>query len=100
MFKPIFEKAAERRPEHTFAKLDTMVEEKLTSTLGISHIPTLMLYREGVLLFKQEGNFDEARLEDIVAQAEALDMNAVRADIEAARAAEAECGDSNEDRET
>ena len=79
---PIYEKVAERHPQHTFAKLDTLGEVELTSTLEIEHVPTLMLYRDGILLFKQPGNFDEARLEDVIAQAEALDMDMVRADIE------------------
>ena len=80
---PIYAKVAERKSEHTFAKLDTMSETELTSSLDIVHVPTLILYRDGILLFKQTGNFDEARLEDIIAQAEALDMDAVRAEIEA-----------------
>jgi len=80
---PIYAKVACRHPEHTFAKLDTLAEDELTSALEILHVPTLLLYRDGILLFKQPGNFDEARLEDIISQAEALDMDAVRADIAA-----------------
>ena len=82
---PIYAKVAERYPQHTFAKLDTLVEDELTSTLVIAHIPTLLLYRDGILLFNQAGNFDEPRLEDIISQAEALDMDMVRAEIERER---------------
>ena len=85
---PIFSMVAERHPQHTFAKLDTLADDDLASTLGIVNVPTLMLYRDGILLFKQAGNFDEARLEDIIAQAEGLDMDMVRADIESERSAE------------
>jgi thioredoxin 1 len=86
---PIYAKVAEGHPEHTFTKLDTLNEDELTAMMGIVHVPTLILYRDGILLFKQAGNFDETRLEDIIAQAEALDMDVVRADIEAARASTA-----------
>jgi thioredoxin 1 len=81
MLAPVYSKVSERYPQHTFAKLDTMAEKKLSSILEIVHVPTLLLYRDGNLLFKQAGNFDEARLDDVISQAEALDMDAVRADI-------------------
>ena len=68
----------------------------MTSTLEIVHVPTLMLYRDGILLFKQPGNFDEARLEDVIAQAEALDMDMVRADIERERAEPSKPPDGDE----
>jgi thioredoxin 1 len=83
---------AARHPQHKFTKLDTISESDLAASLGVVHVPTLMLYREGVLLFNQSGNFDEERLEDIVSQAEALDMEAVRADIEASKATAADTG--------
>lgn len=82
---PIFAKVAEKHPQHTFGKLDTLAEDDLTSRLNIVHVPTLLLYRDGILLFEQAGNFDEARLEDIISQAESLDMDMVRADIERER---------------
>jgi len=82
---PIYAKVAERYPQHTFAKLDTLAEDELVSTLGIAHVPTLLLYQDGILLFNQAGNFDEARLEDIIAQAEALDMDMVRTEIDRER---------------
>ena len=90
---PLYLKVAENYPQHTFAKLDTLAEEELTSNLEIVHVPTLMLYQDGILLFKQAGNFDEARLSDIIGQAEALDMDLVRAEMERERSG-GETGDS------
>jgi thioredoxin 1 len=90
----VFDKVAERHPQHTFAKLDTLAKDELTSALEIAHVPTMLLYRDGLLLFKQAGNFDETRLEDIVAQAEALDMDIVRAEM--ARDAESESSPESE----
>ncbi len=82
-FTPIFEKIAAKHAKHTFGKLDTEVEHRLTSKLGVKHIPTLMLYRDGVLLFQQPGYFEEDELEKIISQAEALNMNMVREEIAA-----------------
>ncbi len=82
-FEPIYKRAAERHPEHTFAKLDTQSEKKLVKELGIEHIPSLLLYRDGILLFRQPGYYSEEQLEDIVQQAKSLDMNEVRAHIQA-----------------
>jgi thioredoxin 1 len=91
-FTPIFERIAARHSRHTFGKLNTQTEDKLVSKLGVQHIPTLMLYREGILLFQQPGYFDEEELESILSQAEALDMDVVRADI----AAQSDSSDSKE----
>jgi thioredoxin 1 len=91
---PLYHKVAEHYTQHTFAKLDTLVEDELTSTLGIVHVPTLLLYQDGILLFKQAGNFDEARLSDIIAQAEALDMDLVRSEMERERSGD-ETGESS-----
>lgn len=81
-FKPIFEKVAENFSDHTFGMLNTMEENELVNLLKIEHIPTLLLYRDGIMLFKQPGYFPEDKLEDILKQAESLDMDLVRADIE------------------
>jgi thioredoxin 1 len=80
-FEPVFKRIADKFDKHTFGKLDTKAEDKLVSNLGVQHIPTLLLYREGVLLFQQPGYFEEDELEDIISQAEALDMDVVRAEI-------------------
>ena len=82
-FDPIYRQAAERHPEHTFGKLDTQAEKELIKELGIEHIPSLLIYRDGILLFRQPGYYSEEQLEDIVQQAESLDMNEVRAHIAA-----------------
>lgn len=80
-FTPIFERVARNHPHHTFAKIDADREADLISQLGIDHIPSLMLYRDGILLFRQGGSFTEAQLEDIIRQAETVDMDDVRAHL-------------------
>lgn len=82
-FDPVYRRAAGRHPEHTFGKLDTQSEKKLIKELGIEHVPSLLLYRDGILLFRQPGYYSEEQLEDILQQAESLDMNEVRAHIAA-----------------
>ena len=86
MFGPIFEEASEKHPDITFAKVDTEAEQALAGSLGVMSIPTLMMFRDGVLLFNQAGALPEAALEDLIKQAEGLDMEQVRAEIEAAEA--------------
>jgi len=81
-FQPVFEEVAEKYPGHTFAKLDTQAEEELVKAFGIEHIPTLILFRDGIMLFKQPGYFDLSGLADILSQAESVDMNEVRAHME------------------
>jgi len=82
-FGPIFERVSEKHPDITFAKVDTDAEQELSAMAGIKSIPTLMMFRDGVLLFNQAGAAPEAALEDIIAQARGLDMNAVRAELDA-----------------
>lgn len=86
MFAPVFEKVSEDHPDVTFAKVDTEAEQALAGSLGIMSIPTLMVFRDGILLFNQAGALPEAALEDLVSQAEALDMDQVRAELEASNA--------------
>jgi thioredoxin 1 len=82
-FTPIFERVSEKNPDHLFAKMDTEEQEELVKEFGIQHIPALMVFRDGILLFKQPSNFNEQELEGIIAQAESVDMDAVRAQISA-----------------
>lgn len=82
-FNPVYERIAERYPDHTFVKLNTAIEKNLVEELGIKNIPTLMLFRDGVLLFQQPGYYEEDKLEDIIKQADTLDMDEVRAQIAA-----------------
>lgn len=82
-FAPVYERVAEANPEHTYGAYDTQKNKAYTSELGIDHIPTLLLFRDGLLLFKQPGYYEEKALEDIIKQAESLDMDEVRAAIAA-----------------
>jgi thioredoxin 1 len=80
-FEKAYTRVAEKHSQHTFTKLDTETNKDLRSALEISHIPSLMVYRDGILLLKQPGNFDEEALNGIIDQAEALDMEVVRAEM-------------------
>jgi thioredoxin 1 len=82
-FGPTYERVAAKHPDVTFAKVNTEDEQALAGTFDIRSIPTLMLFRDRVLLFAQPGALPEAALEDLVARARALDMEAVRAEIAA-----------------
>ena len=82
MFGPIFEKAAEAHPEIRFGKVDTEANQALAGALQITSIPTLMVVRDGVLLFNQPGALPGPVLEDLIEKVKELDMDAVRADIE------------------
>lgn len=82
MFGPIFEKASEGHPGIKFAKVDTEAEQGLAATLQIQSIPTLMLFRDGVLLFNKAGALPAHSLEQILTSAEELNMDEVRAEIE------------------
>ena len=88
MFAPIFEQAAAENPDITFAKVDTEAEQQLAGSLRIMSIPTLMIFRDGIQLFSQAGALPKQALDDLLAQVRALDMNAVRAEIEAEERAE------------
>lgn len=87
-FTPTFEAAAERHPEHTFAKLDTHAEEELTKKLKVSHVPTIILFRDGLLLLRRPGYLSEAEIDEAIGTAEGLDMEQVRADMEKRTAGE------------
>jgi thioredoxin 1 len=80
-FAPVYEKVSAKHPQHTFGKIDTEAEAELTKKLGVEHIPSLLLYRDGILVFRQSGYFDEEQLDGVVRQAESLDMHEVRSHI-------------------
>jgi thioredoxin len=90
-FGPIYERVSDKHPDITFAKVDTDKEQELSAMAGIKSIPTLMMFRDGVLLFNQAGAAPESALEDIIAQARALNMDAIRKEL-AATATSAEPG--------
>jgi thioredoxin 1 len=80
-FAPTFEKAAGDNPDVVFGKVNTEEETELASAFEIQSIPTLMVFRDRVLLFRQAGALPPAALADVVAQAKALDMERVRQEI-------------------
>ncbi|MCB9612944.1 MAG: thioredoxin [Sandaracinus sp.] len=81
VFGPIFEKVAAKHPDATFLKVNTDVEQGIAMGLQIQSIPTLMVFRDGVLLFRDAGALPEPALEDLVTQAEGLDMAEVHRQI-------------------
>ena len=85
-FAPIFEAASQKHGHITFAKVDTEAEQALAGGLGIQSIPTIMAFRDGVQVFSQPGALPEASLEDLISQVEALDMEAIHAEIAAHQA--------------
>jgi thioredoxin 1 len=84
-FAPVFEKASEAHTDVVFGKVDTEAQQELAGAAEIQAIPTLMLFRDGVLLFREAGALPPAALEELVTQARALDMDKVRAEIETNR---------------
>lgn len=82
-FAPIYDRVSEKHPDITFAKVDTDAHQELSAMAGIRSIPTLMLFRDGILLFNQAGALPEPALEDIITQAKALNMDDVRAQLAA-----------------
>ncbi len=80
-FAPVYEKAAEAHPDLTFGKVDTEAERALSAAAGISSIPTLMAFREGVLVFSQPGALPAPALEQVIEAVRGLDMAAVRATV-------------------
>jgi thioredoxin len=85
-FGPIFEAASEKHPDIVFGKVDTEAEQQLAGMAGITSIPTLMLFRDGILLFNQAGALPPQALEGVIEQARELDMDAIRAQIAEAEA--------------
>ena len=77
-FAPIFERVSGRNEDAVFAKVDTEAEPELAQMYGITAIPTLVVYRDGIPVFGQPGALREADLEDILKQVRDLDMDAVR----------------------
>ncbi len=83
-FATIFEDASERHPDITFAKVDTEAEQQLAAAYGITSIPTLVGYRDGIPLFAQPGALPGQALENLIDQIKGLDMDQVREQYEAA----------------
>jgi len=78
MFAPVFEQAAATHPDIVFGKVDTEAERNLAAAAGISSIPTLMAFRDGVLVFRQAGALPAAAFEQVIQAVRDLDMDDVR----------------------
>jgi thioredoxin 1 len=81
-FAPVFEKASETHSDVVFGKIDTEAQQELAGAAGIQAIPTLMLFRDGVLLFREAGALPPAALEQLLTQSKSLDMAKVKEEIE------------------
>ncbi|MBB6392240.1 thioredoxin [Microbacterium thalassium] len=90
MFAPVFEKASEEHPDIVFGKVDTEAEQQLAAGFRITSIPTLMAFREGILVFAQPGALAAPQLQQVIDAVKGLDMNEVRAQVEAAKAEQAQ----------
>lgn len=87
-FAPIYERASEKYPHAVFAKINTEVEQELSNHFNIRSIPTLMIFREQIILFMQAGALPASALEEILNKAQALDMKKVREKIAQQQAAQ------------
>jgi thioredoxin 1 len=81
MFGPIYEAASEQNPDITFGKVDTEAQPQLAGAANIRSIPTLMAFRDGVLVFSQPGALPAAALDEVISAVRALDMDDVRRQI-------------------
>ncbi len=97
MFGPIFEASSDSHPDVVHAKVDTEAEQGLASAAGISSIPTLMAFREGILVFAQPGALPKESLEQVVQAVKGLDMAEVRAQVAAQRAEHEHAGHDHAD---
>lgn len=86
-FAPTFERSAQNHPDIVHAKVNTEVERELAGAVGIRSIPTIMAFREGILIYSQPGAMSPAVLDNLIGQVEGLDMESVRAKIAERKAA-------------
>jgi thioredoxin 1 len=89
MFAPVFEAASEANPDITFAKVDTEAQQELAGMAQIRSIPTLMAFRDGVLVFSQPGALPAAALDQVITAVRDLDMDQVRQTMQEQRASTA-----------
>lgn len=80
-FAPVFERAAAANPDVVFGKIDTEAEQELSASFRITSIPTLMAFRDGILVFAQPGALGPAQLDQVIDGVRGLDMDRVRAEI-------------------
>jgi len=96
-FAPVFEAASERHPDVVFGKIDTETEQALAAAFQIRSIPTLMVFRDGILLGAQPGALPAPALDEVIRQIKTLDMDAVKREIEEAEKAEQAQAQKKED---
>ena len=95
-FAPVYEQAAEANPDIVFGKIDTEAQQQLAGLFAISSIPTLVAFRQGIVVFAQPGALAAPQLEQVITAVKGLDMDEVRAELakqEAAAAAETDGAD-------
>lgn len=85
-FGPVYEEVSEKHPDIVFAKVNTEEEQAIAAHFQIRSIPTLMIFREQIVLFSEAGAVPGKALEELIEQVKALDMTKVKAEIEAAQA--------------
>jgi thioredoxin 1 len=88
MFGPVFEEASNENPDIRFTKVDTEAEQALAGALGISSIPTLMAFRDGVLLFREAGALPKQSFDQLIEAIRGVDMEEVRRQIAEAQESE------------
>ncbi len=80
-FAPVYEKVSEKHADVTFCKVNTDEQQALAHQFQIRSIPTLMIFRDQIIVFMQPGSLPESQLENIIAQTKELDMDVVRAEV-------------------
>jgi thioredoxin reductase (NADPH) len=80
-FAPVFEQSAQDHADVVFAKVDTDAERELAATVGIRSVPTIMAFRDGILVYSQPGAMPPTVIADMIGQIKGLDMERVRAAI-------------------
>ncbi len=85
-FAPTYERASEQHADIVFGKIDTDAEQELAGTFAIRSIPTLMAFRDGILVYEQPGMLPAPVLEELIRRVRALDMDAVRKELDQAEA--------------
>jgi thioredoxin 1 len=83
MFAPVFEDAAKRNPDLVFGKVDTEAQQELAASFQIRSIPTLMIVRDGVVLYAQPGALPGPALDELIGKVRAVDMDEVRRELAA-----------------
>jgi thioredoxin 1 len=89
MFAPVYEKASETHDDITFASIDTEAEQPLSGALQITSIPTLMAFRDGIMVFRQAGALPAPALEELITAVRGLDMDDVRRQVAEQQSAQA-----------